>query len=110
MFKVFSFGLVTSRGIYINQKFYTCSIAIQRQWFLHARVFGPWLVPVIYDTERTEHIRIYYNGTLHEATYLKGKNQASKRTINHYFHQLNYMKLELKMLKDKQEKLKGENM
>ncbi|MDQ0888530.1 hypothetical protein QFZ81_003618 [Paenibacillus sp. V4I9] len=47
MTKIFSFALVTTMGIYINDSFYTCAKAVEKQWFNQAAVRGVWMVPVI---------------------------------------------------------------
>jgi hypothetical protein len=70
MAKVFKFALITSRGIYINNLFYSCSKAIRDQWFHHAEISGPWLVPVIYSTETLEFIRVIHCGEIHVANLL----------------------------------------
>ncbi|MGQ7889255.1 hypothetical protein [Paenibacillus sp. WC2504] len=62
MAKVFKFALITSKGILLNNLMYTCSKAIKEQWFHHAELYGPSLIPAIYSTETTEVIKVIHDG------------------------------------------------
>lgn len=51
-------------GIYSNDLFYTCSKAIEEQWFYRAAIYGTWLVPVIYSKEEIDSIKLVYEGKI----------------------------------------------
>lgn len=81
MTKIFSFAIVTSMGIYINDSFYTCAKAVEKQWFYQAAVCGEWMVPVIYSKELRDTIKVIYNGEILTAAIVPDKTKLAEFVI-----------------------------
>jgi hypothetical protein len=68
---------VTRNGIRFQGLHYSCSLALEKQWFVRARERGSWRIPVAYDPRKLDAIYLRLdNGRRMEACYLHDRDRT----------------------------------
>ncbi|MCZ8514342.1 hypothetical protein O9H85_18310 [Paenibacillus filicis] len=51
-------AIVTPRGIYFNDNYYSCTFAIKEGWYEKSHLMNSWSIPIYYDPKNQEMILI----------------------------------------------------
>lgn len=89
---IYTFGIVTTKGVHFRGIYYSCVLAMREEWFLKAKR-GCWIVAIIYQNGNTNYIDVFYKANLirMHAVYRNDYIVKKKGLIVKYFNRLSQL-------------------